>query len=193
MRARKWLPFYPAHAMRARNDPRFTPRTSCAPKMTLVLFQHIMRNKNLPRFTPARHAQQKLASFYSSTPCATKTCPVLRQHAMRARNDPRFTPARHARQKLAPFCSSTSCAPRNGPHFPPDMPSQTRNAPLFVLAQENEDHPWSLLFVLPHHHTISQDISHATLRTRSVPVAAEAKAMAILTDPSDLPRRIAHH
>ena len=166
--------------MRTQNDPRFAPArharqklasfyssTSCAPKMTLVL----------PR---ARHAQQKLASFCSSTPCATKTCPVLLQHAMRDKNLPRFTPARHARPEMAPI-----------------LPLACRAKPeltlFFVLAQENEDHPWFLLFVLPHHHTISQDISHATLRTRSVPVAAEAKAMAILAHPSDLPRRIAHH
>ena len=86
-----------------------------------------------------------------------------------------------------------SCAPEMTPIVPLACRAKPEMTLFFVLAQENEDHPWFLLFVLPHHHTISQDISHATLRTRSVPVAAETKAMAILTHPSDLPRRIAHH
>ena len=166
--------------MRARNAPRFAWRTSCALEITLVLFQHIMRDKNLPRFTPARHAHPKWPPFSST-------------HAMRDKNLPRFTPARHARQKLASFYSSMSCAPEMTPIFPLACRAKLEMTLFFVLAQENEDHPWFLLFVLPHHHTISQDISHATLRTRSVPVSAEAKAMAILAHPSDLPRRIAHH
>ena len=162
------------------SDSHFAWRTPCAPEMP-------------PVFPHACHAQQKLASFCSSISCVTKTCLVLFQHAMRDKNLPRFAPACHARQKLAPFYSSTPCALGMTPVFPLACRAKLEMTLFFVLAQENEDHPWFLLFVLPHHHTISQDIPHATLRTRRASVGIEAEAMTILTDPSDLPRRIAHH